>query len=320
MIENSANVLINIYNEIERLLSNNTIQVSLPQDIPYGIQFNVSQFTNSGVLRIYLNKKGIVKIDFSQINQETFRQRIENIINEHQVKLDAGNSTKANNVVINSDLNYEPVIGIDESGKGDYFGPLVTAAIYVSKKNKVLLDNKGVRDSKKLLDDKIIVLNEYIKDVCNNQYTVVEISPEKYNQLYDTFTSEGKKLNTLLAWAHAKSLEKVLLKVECNKAISDQFADERFILSKLQERGKKIDLVQQHKAEIHTAVAAASILARARFLEKLKKLSDEVGFNLLKGASSEVVSQAKKIVEIKGEDILKRIAKVHFKTTKSVLS
>ncbi|MEW6006500.1 MAG: ribonuclease HIII, partial [Stygiobacter sp.] len=155
---------------------------------------------------------------------------------------------------------------------------------------------------------------------CKNQFAVVEISPEKYNQLYDTFTLEGKKLNTLLAWAHAKSLEEVLSRVQCSKAISDQFADERFILGKLQERGKKIELVQQHKAEIHTAVAAASILARARFLEKLTKLSEEVGFPLLKGASLEVVEQAKKIVESKGEDILKRIAKIHFKTTKSVIS
>lgn len=320
MIEDSTNILSNIYNELRAILTNESIQAGSLQEIPYGIQFNISQFTNNGLLRIYLNKKGTIKIDLSQINQESFRQRIENIINEYQIKLNTGSSKKANNVAIKVDPNYEPIIGIDESGKGDYFGPLVTAAVYVNKKNKTLLDNKGVKDSKKLTDDKIIVLNDYIKDICSNQFTVVEISPEKYNQLYDTFSTEGKKLNTLLAWAHAKSLEEVLLKVECNKAISDQFADERFILGKLQERGKKIDLVQQHKAEIHTAVAAASILARARFLEKLKKLSDEIGFTLRKGASSEVVIQAKKIVELKGEDILKRIAKIHFKTTKSVLS
>lgn len=319
MIEDSNTVLRNIYNEIKKVLSNNNIQVSLFQEIPYGIQFNVSQFTGGGVLRIYLNKKGMIKIDFSQINQDTFRQKIENIINNHQGKLNNTNSDYSKKDFRRSDIEYEPVIGIDESGKGDYFGPLATAAVYVNKKNKILLDDKGVKDSKKLSDKKIFVLNDYIKNVCTNQYTVIEISPEKYNQLYDTFTSEGKKLNTLLAWAHAKSLEEVLLKVDCNKAISDQFADERFIISKLQERGKKITLIQQHKAEIHTAVAAASILARARFLEKLKMLSDEVGINLLKGASSEVVSQAKKIVELKGEEMLKKIAKIHFKTTKSVL-
>lgn len=318
-MDSSVNVLTNIYSEIKNLLNNNNIQVSSLQEIPYGIQFSISQFTISGVLRIYLNKKGILKIDFSQINHEPFRQRVEKIIDEHKLKIESGNQREMIKEEINPNISYEPIIGIDESGKGDYFGPLVTAAVYVNKQNKTLLDKKGVKDSKKLTDDKVIVLNDYIKETCKNQFTVVEISPEKYNQLYSTFTSEGKKLNTLLAWAHAKSLEELLSKVECNKAISDQFADERFILNKLQERGKKIELIQQHKAEIHTAVAAASIIARARFLEKLKKLSDEIGFPLRKGASAEVVIDAKKIVELKGEDVLKKIAKIHFKTTKSVM-
>lgn len=318
-MDNPTNILNNIYNELKTLLNSQTIQVGILQEIPYGIQFNISQFANNGLLRIYLNKKGVIKIDYSQIKQESFRKVIEDIISKYKLILNTEKSVKSDNNLLHSDPTYEPIIGTDESGKGDYFGPLVTAAVYVSKKNKILLDTKGVKDSKKLSDDKILILNDYIKDICKNQYAVVEISPEKYNQLYETFTSEGKKLNTLLAWAHAKSLEEVLSKVECNKAISDQFADERFILGKLQERGKKIELVQQHKAEIHTAVAAASILARARFLEKLKKLSEEVGITLLKGASSEVVELAKKIVETKGEEILKRIAKIHFKTTKSVL-
>ncbi len=319
-MENSSNILTNIYNQLKTLLIPRSIQVGILQEIPYGIQFTISQFTHKGLLRIYLNKKSVITIDYSQINQESFRKRIENIISDYQLKLNGEKATKSENDSARINPAYEPIVGIDESGKGDYFGPLVTAAVYVDSKNKILLDRRGVKDSKKINDDKIMVLNDYIKDVCKNQFAVVEISPERYNQLYETFTKEGKKLNTLLAWGHAKSLEEVLSKVECNKAISDQFADERFILGKLQERGKKIELVQQHKAEIHTAVAAASILARARFLEKLKKLSDEVGFPLLKGASSEVIEQAKNIVESKGEDILKRIAKIHFKTTKSVLN
>lgn len=319
-MKNSLSVLTNVYNELKTLLIKQSMQIGVLQEIPYGIQFSISQFTNNGMLRIYLNKKGVIKIDYSQLNQGPFRKRIESIISDYQLKLNGAKEDKSINNTAMIDLKYEPIVGIDESGKGDYFGPLVTAAVYVDSKNKVLLDNKGVKDSKKINDDKILVLNDYIKDICKNQFAVVEISPEKYNQLYDTFTLEGKKLNTLLAWAHAKSLEEVLSRVQCSKAISDQFADERFILGKLQERGKKIELVQQHKAEIHTAVAAASILARARFLEKLTKLSEEVGFPLLKGASLEVVEQAKKIVESKGEDILKRIAKIHFKTTKSVIS
>lgn len=313
----AGNPLLGIYNEIKESLSQKMIQTSSVEEIPYGIQFTISKFTNSGLLRVYKNKKGVIKIDYSQIKHEHFKNLIENIINEYQLESSEETTDKLEFSSRNL-VDYEPVIGIDESGKGDYFGPLVTAAVHVSKANKILLDQKGVKDSKKINDNKIIVLSNYIKSICVNQFTIIEISPQKYNQLYQTFTSEGKKLNTLLAWAHAKSLEEVLTKVNCKKAISDQFADERFIQSKLQERGKRIGLVQQHKAESHTAVAAASILARARFLEKLKDLSEEVNMDLAKGASSLVVQQAKTLVEKNGREILNKVAKLHFKTTKLV--
>lgn len=109
-------------------------------------------------------------------------------------------------------------------------------------------------------------------------------------------------------------------KVECNTAIADQFADERFILSKLQEKGKKLNLIQMHKAEENIAVAAASILARARFLQKLSKLSSEYRVELSKGASANVINNAKAFVATYGENSLRKVAKLHFKTTKQVLT
>jgi ribonuclease HIII len=124
----------------------------------------------------------------------------------------------------------------------------------------------------------------------------------------------------LLAWGHAKAIEELLEKTPCDNAISDQFADERFILNKLQEKGRRLNLIQMHRAEQNIAVAAASVIARARFLERLSHLSAQYRVELPKGASGEVVIVAKKLVQQYGNEILRKTAKLHFKTTTSVLS
>jgi ribonuclease HIII len=126
-------------------------------------------------------------------------------------------------------------------------------------------------------------------------------------------------LNRLLAWGHAKALETLLNKVSCGLAIADQFGDERLILNALQEKGRTIVLEQRHKAESDLAVAAASILARAEFLIRLKRLSDEIGTTLPKGASYAVELAGRMIVKKHGEDRLGSVAKLHFKTTQTVL-
>ena len=105
----------------------------------------------------------------------------------------------------------------------------------------------------------------------------------------------------------------------CDIAISDQFADEKFILNKLQERGQKISLVQIHKAERNIAVAAASILARAKFLERLNKLKEEYKMEFPKGASTVVIEQGKYFVQRYGSKKLEKVAKIHFKTTEKIL-
>lgn len=147
----------------------------------------------------------------------------------------------------------------------------------------------AMKDSKKLTDSKTLELAQKVANICFGRYAIIEISTEKYNELYEQFQRENKNLNTLLAWGHAKAFEEILGKVDCNVVIVDQFADERFIQSKLQEKGKRIKLIQMHKAEQHIAVAAASILARARFLEKISKLSNEYKLDLPKGASYKVI-------------------------------
>lgn len=206
-----------------------------------------------------------------------------------------------------------PHIGIDESGKGDFFGPLVIAGAYLDEAGAKKLQKLGVCDSKKLTDKKILELEAEIKNIA--VFDVITINPKKYNELYSSF----RNLNRLLAWGHSSVLENLLKKTDAKVAISDKFASsENVILSALKEKGKTIKLIQQTKAEADTAVAAASVLARAEFIKRISFISSQYEINLPKGASDTVLNQAKKFSERYGREELKNVAKIHFKTYESV--
>ncbi len=203
-------------------------------------------------------------------------------------------------------------IGIDESGKGDYFGPLVIAGVYVSAEQEIQLQEVGVRDSKILTDKRATTLSEYIRRTC--PYTVVAIGPERYNSMYASF----KNLNRLLAWGHARAIENLLEKVSCERVVADQFGDERFLNSALMEKGQSVELIQKPRAEEETAVAAASIVARAEFLRRLQDLGEKYSLSLPKGASA-VIGIGKKFAGTHGPEALGQVAKLHFRTTQQVL-
>ena len=203
-------------------------------------------------------------------------------------------------------------IGIDESGKGDYFGPLVIAGVYVSAEQESQLQEVGVRDSKILTDKRATTLSEYIRRTC--PYTVVAIGPERYNSMYASF----KNLNRLLAWGHARAIENLLEKVSCERVVADQFGDERFLNSALMEKGQSVELIQKPRAEEETAVAAASIVARAEFLRRLQDLGEKYSLSLPKGASA-VIGIGKKFARTHGPEALGQVAKLHFRTTQQVL-
>jgi ribonuclease HIII len=203
-------------------------------------------------------------------------------------------------------------IGVDESGKGDFFGPLVIAACYVGPQHLAELD--GVKDSKKLTDPVALRLSDVIRRTC--PHSIVSIGPAKYNELYTKF----RNLNKLLAWGHARALENVLEIQPCSLVISDQFADPSGLKRALFERGKTIELRSVVRAEADIAVAAASILARAEFLRKLKKLGEEFGMTLPKGASPPVLEAGERFVRQHGAENLPQVSKTHFKTHEQVLA
>jgi ribonuclease HIII len=212
-----------------------------------------------------------------------------------------------------------PYIGIDESGKGDYFGPLVVVAVWLNESIQKKLEAMGVRDSKKLSDKKCQELAVTIRELCRGKFAYTEISPKRYNSLYEQFKNEGKNLNHLLAWGHARSLENLLSEQQSQYAIADQFGDEKYIESKLMEKGRALHLVQTHKAERYMAVAAASILARDIFLSRLEQLGKQLGLTLPKGASQAVDEIAYTIAKKTGAEALGSFAKLHFKTTSKVI-
>jgi ribonuclease HIII len=219
--------------------------------------------------------------------------------------------------VLNPDLLL-PRIGVDESGKGDFFGPLCVAGVYVNESVIKAWADAGIRDSKNISSDKkISELAEKIRKTPGCVTDSVVIGNETYNRLY----AKMKSVNTLLAWGHARVIENLLgrrhqMKPPPVKAISDQFAASKNVIEKaLMSQGKELQLVQRHKAEEDIAVAAASILARDEFVKGLAKLEKQFKMKLPKGASAAVDAAAKQFVEERGAGELAKISKLHFRTS-----
>lgn len=204
------------------------------------------------------------------------------------------------------------IIGVDEAGKGDYFGPLVIAACYSDDKIEQAFLAIGLRESKKVTDKRAFVLEREIKKL--SPCSVVTIGPEKYNELH----AKIRNLNKLLAWGHARALENLLLQVNPREVVSDQFGDKSLIENALLKKGRGIKLIQMPRAEVVPAVAAASILARAEFLRRLESLSIQFGIKLPKGAGSPVDDAGRAFVSRLGRDELAKVAKMHFKNTQRV--
>ena len=180
-----------------------------------------------------------------------------------------------------------------------------------------MLRECGAVDSKQISSDqKIEKLAEAVRAIPGLRWEVVQINPERYNALYEKFGN----LNRLLAWGHAKVIELLLERVpDCPRAVSDQFANPAVLQRALQEKGRSIQLVQRTTAESDPAVAAASILARERFVKWLRDTGESTGIPMPKGVSPAVKDSARKIVALHGADSLARFAKLHFRTSTEVL-
>lgn len=218
---------------------------------------------------------------------------------------------------INQPEMFEPHIGVDESGKGDFFGPLVIAGVFVDAGIARQLLDAGVTDSKRIKSTaKIRKLAEGIRGVRGLAWEVISIGPERYNELYESFGN----LNRLLAWGHARVIETLAgRRPDCPRALSDQFARVELLQRALKAKGVEIKLEQRTKAESDVAVAAASILAREKFVGWLEKTPENGGVKLPPGASPAVVEAGREVVAKHGREGLAKVAKMHFRTSQEVL-
>lgn len=212
----------------------------------------------------------------------------------------------------------QPHFGIDESGKGDFFGPLVIAGVYTDHTIAQHLLQAGVMDSKRITSPgKIRKLATLIKNTPAIEFDVIALRPSKYNEIYPTF----KNLNHLLAWGHSTVIEELIRKKPtCPRALSDQFARASVLQNALHQKNITIELEQKTKGESDIAVAAASILARERFINWMDVASEKLGMEIPLGASPKVVSTARRLAKLHGPEILKKLTKTHFKTTAQVVS
>jgi ribonuclease HIII len=205
-----------------------------------------------------------------------------------------------------------PRSGSDEAGKGDFFGPLCVCCAYASSGSIKELEKLGIQDSKKIADKKIHELAPKIKKL--TRYSLVILSPEKYNSLYEDIGN----LNELLAWAHTAAIEAVYKDTECKQVIVDKFAHESLIERRLKRKSIEIDLTQIPRAEEDIVVAAASIIARDAFVSSINKLSKDWGLTIPKGASKAVIAAGKQIVSKWGYEALSKLGKIHFKTYQDI--
>ena len=212
---------------------------------------------------------------------------------------------------------FEPHFGIDESGKGDFFGPLVIAGAYTDATIARRLIDSGIMDSKRVTSAaRIRALAAIIKATPGCTTAVICIGPERYNSMFASF----KNLNRLLAWGHARAIESLAAaRPDCPRTLSDQFARPEILQRALKEKGLTLQLEQRTKGESDTAVAAASILARERFIDWMDKASAACGIKLPLGASDAVIEAGRALVAREGPEILTKYAKFHFRTTHAVL-
>lgn len=297
-IQTSALKKITEHSDIVQNENYQTSKIELKQ---YNYELEVLKNKQKIKILVYFGKKGLKTIIQGNNSSKEFEE-LNGLINGNYILEFKNNLTD----------NYDEYIGTDETGKGDFFGPLIIAGFYVDEEIQKFLLNLGVKDSKELSDPKIDELAKIIKTKFPKNYSIVIINPEKYNQLYNEF----KNLNKLLNWGHSKVIENLYPIFKPQTIIVDQFSKTPLNIS-LKNNFANVNFIQIPKAEKYVGVAAASILARNELNKWFNKKNYD-GYHVLKGASKEVETSAKNIFIKYGKETLEKLVKMHFKTAQKI--
>lgn len=280
--------------------------ISDKKEIAYGLQFYIS----NNIIRIYSSKKKGVTLDLSQCKDDTLSLTLNNIYSKF-IQGNLKSSSDFNEAVY--PLLSPPLVGSDEVGKGDFYAPLVIGSVFLTKKEYDILALAGVKDSKLLTDKKILELEKVIKNTTNN-YSILKIGQKKYNEMYEKI----QNINAILAWAHSTNIKNVYKKIPFENVLVDKFGREEQIKNALKPLNLN-HVIFKPKAEANIAVACASILARAELIHVINKMNKYYNFDFPLGANRIVITKGKEFVKKYGEDELKNVCKLHFKTTNQII-
>lgn len=279
------------------------------KEIAYGHQFTAVRGQEKATVTAYNGKKGI-KLVLGGSKTTALYQLLYAKLNGAELQ-----STEKN---IGGNFSFKVWAGSDESGKGDFFGPLVVAAVIVDDSTADRLRAAGVKDCKLLTDKKILELEHAIMDSVID-YSVLQMKPKAYNFRYEQIAGAGGNLNQLLGLGHIAALSQVLAKhTECEGALIDQFTPSNDVIRALKQKFPDVYFAQQPKAESNLAVAAASVLARASFLHCMEELSAQAGAELPKGGGEAATKCAAQIAEKHGKAALRDYVKMHFANYKKI--
>lgn len=271
------------------------------QSIPYGVQLKLYNNANKSVIvNIYHSQKKGFSIVVGGKRDNPLREMITQITNEI-------------NHPIEPLHDWQTWLGTDESGKGDFFGPLVVVGFVADQTNMDRYISLGIKDSKKITDKEIIEKAKLIYHSGIGRVEKVILSPSKYNELYGKFVNQGKKLNELLGWMHARVVVNTSRNTAIDGVVIDKFAQKRTVRNAILAV-KKLSFMMVEEGERDIAVAAASILARYHFLKALEQMKEKYEMKFPKGASNKVKEAATEFARKYGKEKLEEVAKIHFKT------
>ena len=299
-----------VHNNISAVLD-----ITKEKDINYGHQFVVELCQAKLTLNIYNGKKGLSYVFSGDSALEgKVRELLGECMQSSRSEGDfASSDVRVDDAAGASALPRGKWAGSDESGKGDFFGPLVVSAVVVDDSTAAKLAAAGVKDCKLLTDKKILQLEDVIKSTVVD-FSVLELKPKVYNLRYKQVLAQGGKLNQLLGYGHVAALSQVLERHEdCHAALIDQFTTSLVNVRELTRRFPNCVVKQQPKAEVNLAVAAASVLARARFLRTMAELAEAAGeATLPKGGGAQATACARRLADRLGKAELVNFVKLHF--------
>lgn len=303
--------MMSVYDEIEQKIRKHGFEVMSKKIIQNGIQISIK---NCGHLRIYERKNGQITIDLSQIRPSCVAH-LDEILNESNWKEMSGSLDDdleiQRKVLSHLPMDPEmilPTIGSDEAGKGDIFGPIVVAAVYIGKVEYTKFSMNQLRDSKLLSDKKVLYLADQIKSLCD--FSVKLVEPKDLVHF--------ENINRLLEDLHAQCIRDVLKKRRSLIAIYDDFGAKN-LKDKLSDF-ENLAIFGFKKAEKNPAVAAASIVARAEFLLWIDRVSKYYGTKIPLGAGQKAILFAKDFLKDHGQMELEKVAKVNFSNVQELLS